>query len=187
MATTFLLSAGVVSIAEIGDRTQLLTLLLVARWRQPWPIIGGIFVATLLNHALAATVGQLVASFIGPELLRWVLGLSFIAMALWALKPDDLEDTPELRRNGLGTFLATAVIFFLVEMGDKTQVATAALAARYDDILMVTMGTTIGMMIANVPVAFCGEAITRRLPLRYIRWAAAGLLAVIGIVTLVAF
>src|SRR5690606_32961216 len=122
MVTTFLLSAGVVSIAEIGDRTQLLTLLLVARWRRPWPIIGGIFVATLLNHALAAAAGQLVASFIGPELLRWVLGLSFIAMALWALKPDDLDDAPEMRRNGLGTFMATAVLFFLVEMGDKTQV-----------------------------------------------------------------
>lgn len=187
MLMTFLLSAGVVSIAEIGDRTQLLTLLLVARWRRPWPILAGIFVATLLNHALAAAVGQLVASFIGPDLLRWLLGLSFIAMALWALKPDDLDDAPEVRRNGLGTFLATAVIFFLVEMGDKTQVATAALAARYDDLVMVTMGTTFGMMIANAPVAFCGEALTRRLPLKYIRWAAAGLLAVIGLVTLVAF
>ncbi|HEY8352695.1 MAG TPA: TMEM165/GDT1 family protein [Sphingomonadales bacterium] len=186
MLSSFLVSAGVVAVAELGDRTQLLTLLLVARWRRPWPIVAGILVATLLNHALAAAVGQLVAGFIPEDILRWVLGLSFIAMALWALKPDDLDETPAVR-SGLGTFLATTVLFFLVEMGDKTQLATAALAARYDHLVLVTAGTTLGMMIANAPVAFGGEALIRRLPLRYIRWSAAALLAVIGVLTLVTF
>lgn len=185
MFEAFFVSTGIVSVAEIGDRTQLLTLLLVARLRRPWAILAGILVATLANHALAAFVGQLIGAQIDDHILRWVLGLSFLAMALWALKPDQLDDSEEPPGTGMGAFLTTVVAFFLVEMGDKTQIATAALAAGYQDLLQVTMGSTLGMMLANAPVALFGQAIMKKLPLRVIRYVAAALFAILGLYALV--
>ena len=159
----FLVSTGVVAIAEIGDKTQLLAILLASKFRRPWAIVAGIFAATVANHLLAASVGTLVAGWLGDELLRWILGLSFIAMGLWALIPDKVdEDEADAGKAGrFGAFIATLVAFFLVEMGDKTQIATVGLAARFDNLTMVTLGTTLGMMLANVPAVFLGEAATK--------------------------
>ncbi len=180
-----LVSIGVVALAEIGDKTQLLTLLLAARYKKPWPIVAGIFVATLVNHAIAGALGAWLTSVIGPDAMRWVLGLSFIAMAAWMLIPDKLDDDAGDSRKLGGVFLSTTVIFFFVEIGDKTQIATVALAARFDSLVAVVMGTTIGMLLANAPVAFFGEALARRLPVRTVHIVAALVFAALGVGVLV--
>jgi len=176
----FFVSAAVVAIAEIGDKTQLLALMLAARYRKPIPIILGIFCATLANHALAAWVGAEVAAWIGADAMRWVLAVTFIVMAGWCLIPDKADDGPQAARQA-GAFLATLVAFFLVEIGDKTQIATVALAARFNSLLAVTSGTTIGMLLANVPVVLFGDAIAKRLPLKWVRAAAAILFLLLGL------
>jgi Ca2+/H+ antiporter, TMEM165/GDT1 family len=183
----FFVSTGLVAVAEIGDKTQLLALVLAARFRKPAPILAGILVATLANHALAAAVGATVGALFQGPWMKWVLGLAFLAFAGWALIPDKFEDDdhpPE--RPGRSVFLATAIAFFFVEMGDKTQVATAALAARFQDVVVVAAGTTIGMMIANAPVVLIGGQAASRLPLKWIRLAAAASFAAIGVWILVA-
>ncbi len=176
----FFISAAVVAVAEIGDKTQLLALMLAARYRKPVPIILGIFLATLANHALAAWAGAAVAAWIGPEAMRWILGATFIVMAGWCLIPDKADDGPQTARQA-GAFLATLMAFFIVEIGDKTQIATVALAARFQSLIAVTAGTTIGMLLANVPVVLFGDAIARRLPLRIVRAVAAVLFLVLGL------
>lgn len=168
-----LLSTLAVAVAEIGDKTQLLALLLAARFRRPWPIVLGILVATLLNHALAAWAGALVARWLTPETLRWLVAGSFLAVALWALRPDAIDDEQPLPARG--AFVATAIAFFLAEIGDKTQVATVLLATRYEPLWQVVLGTTAGMLVANVPVVLLGSRFARRLPLRAARFAAAAL------------
>src|SRR5436309_5984892 len=179
----FLVSAGIVALAEIGDKTQLLALVLAARYRRPAPVILGILVATLANHALAAWLGAGVAAALGPEALRWILGLSFLAMAAWTLIPDKLEkEKPQSAR--LGAFAATLLAFFLVEMGDKTQIATAALAARYASIAAVVAGTTLGMMLADVPAVYFGERVLRRVPARTMHRVAAASFALLGALAL---
>jgi len=161
-----LVSIGVVALAEIGDKTQLLTLVLAARYKRPWPLVSGIFVATLVNHFIAGAVGAWLGRSLDADALRWVLGLSFLAMAAWMLVPDKLEDgTGNGRRLG-GVFLTTTLLFFLLEIGDKTQIATVALAARFEALTAVVIGTTVGMLLANAPVAFFGEALARRVPVR---------------------
>jgi putative Ca2+/H+ antiporter (TMEM165/GDT1 family) len=176
----FFVSAAVVAIAEIGDKTQLLALMLAARYRKPVPIILGIFCATLANHALAAWVGAAVAAWIGADAMRWVLAATFIVMAGWCLIPDKADDRPQAARQA-GAFLATLVAFFLVEIGDKTQIATVALAARFNSLVAVTAGTTVGMLLANVPVVLFGDAIAKRLPLKWVRAAAALLFLLLGL------
>ena len=179
----FLVSAGIVALAEIGDKTQLLALVLAARYRRPAPVILGILAATLANHALAAWLGAGVAAALGPEALRWVLGLSFLAMAAWTLIPDKLEkEKPQSAR--LGAFAATLLAFFLVEMGDKTQIATAALAAHYASIAAVVAGTTLGMMLADVPAVYFGERVLRRVPARTMHRVAAASFALLGVLAL---
>lgn len=180
----FLVSTGVVAVAEIGDKTQLLALLLSARFRKPIPIILAILAATLVNHGLAALLGIAVADWLKGDLFQWILGLSFIAMGLWALKPDTLEQSEKDRATGASAFLVTLVSFFFVEIGDKTQVATMALAAQYQSVLWVAAGTTLGMMLANVPVVLLGEAAATRLPLKAIRMVAAGIFVVLGLLVL---
>lgn len=174
----FLVSTGLVAIAEIGDKTMLLAILLAATWRRPVPILAGIFVATLANHALAAGLGALLGSWLQGPWVKWVLGAAFLGFAAWALIPDKLEEDegrPDAKaKTPWAIFTATAVAFFLVEMGDKTQVATAALGARFPaEVAFVAMGTTLGMMIANTPAVLLGEAAATKLPLQYTRWAAA--------------
>jgi putative Ca2+/H+ antiporter (TMEM165/GDT1 family) len=179
----FLVSAGVVALAEFGDKTQLLALVLAARYRRPVPIVLGILLATLANHALAAAAGKWVTTAVDPAVLRWILGLSFLAMAVWTLVPDK----PDRKADGLarlGVFGATVVSFFLVEMGDKTQLATIALAAHYGSFAWVVAGTTLGMLIANAPVVFLGERLLRRVPLRAVHLAAAAAFAVLGVAAL---
>ena len=183
----FLLSTGIVALAEMGDKTQLLSLVLAARFRKPWPIALGILVATLANHALAGALGSWVTTVLGPEVLRWALGLSFLAMAVWMLIPDKLdEDEQPDSTSHLGVFGATLVAFFLAEMGDKTQIATVMLAAQYNAYLWVVAGTTLGMMIANAPVVFLGERIVRKVPIKLVHTISAviflglGLLALFG-------
>jgi putative Ca2+/H+ antiporter (TMEM165/GDT1 family) len=163
-----LVSTGVVALAEIGDKTQLLALLLATKFRRPWPVVLGILVATLANHAFASALGAWLVGVIGANALRWILGLSFIAMAIWTLIPDSAPDE-ESATPRHGVFFTTAIAFFLVEMGDKTQIATVALAAQYHSIVLVVIGTTLGMMLANVPVVFAGEALIRRVPLEVVR------------------
>lgn len=178
----FLVSTGLVAIAEIGDKTMLLAIVLAARFRKPWPILAGILAATLANHGLAATVGAVAGNVLHGPWTRWVLGALFVAFGVWALIPDRFEDeaAPPAARAG-SVFLTTAVAFFLVEMGDKTQVATVALAARFQSILTVAAGTTLGMMLANGPAVWLGEAAAERLPMRYVRWTAAAAFAAIGL------
>ncbi|MBF0325045.1 MAG: TMEM165/GDT1 family protein [Alphaproteobacteria bacterium] len=184
----FLVSTSIVAIAEIGDKTQLLALLLAARFRRPIPIIAGIFVATIANHALAALVGQVVSMAVGPEIMRWVLGLSFIAMGLWMLVPDSVDDEDDpVKRSHASVFLATTIAFFTLEMGDKTQIATVALAARYLDVVVVAMGTTLGMMIANVPAVLLGNVAAEKLPLKLVHAVAASIFVLLGILTLMGF
>ena len=180
----FLVSAGIVALAEIGDKTQLLALLLSARFRRPVPIILGILVSTLANHALAGYVGAWVAAKVGPELMRWILGLSFLAMAVWILIPDKVDDGATSQRARFGIFGTTAIAFFLLEMGDKTQIATVALAAKYPSLVAVVAGTTVGMMLANVPAVLLGEVASRKLPLKLVHGIAAALFAVLGILVL---
>jgi len=175
----FLTSTGVVAIGEIGDKTQLLAMVLAARFRKPAPIIAGILGATILNHTLAATLGYLVADFLKGVGFRLAVGAAFIAMAGWALIPDKADDDAAAATRG-GVFLTTLVSFFLVEIGDKTQIATSLLAARYHQIALVAAGTTLGMLIADVPAVFLGEAATKIVPLRYVRIAAAVVFALIG-------
>ncbi|WP_312515452.1 TMEM165/GDT1 family protein [Massilia sp.] len=179
----FLVSTGIVGLAEIGDKTQLLAFLLAARFRRPLPIVFGIFVATVFNHAFAAAVGSLVSELLGPGVMRWVLGLSFLGMAAWIMVPDevDADDTPLAR---YGVFLTTLLAFFVAEMGDKTQVATVALAARYESMAAIVAGTTFGMMLANVPAVYFGERIAGREPLKLVHGIAAVIFAVLGIATL---
>ncbi len=178
----WLVSTGIVALAEIGDKTQLLAFVLAARYRKPLPIVLGILVATLLNHALAGALGSMIVATLSPQTLRWLLGASFLAMAGWALIPDKFEqDQAPDPTPRWGVFVATTVAFFVVEMGDKTQVATVALAARFDDIVAVVAGTTIGMMLANAPAVFIGERIAHRLPVRAIHMLVAALFALLGI------
>lgn len=174
------LSTLIVALAEIGDKTQLLALLLAARFRKPWPIIAGILIATVANHALAAAVGAWVSEQISPAIMQWILGASFLAMAGWTLIPDKLDDEDSSYYR-FGAFLATLLLFFLAEMGDKTQFATIALAAQYSDTLLVIIGTTIGMLLANVPVVIVGHFAAERLPLQLIRRVAASLFALMGL------
>lgn len=177
-----LVSTGVVALAEIGDKTQLLALLLAARYRRPVPIVLGILVATLANHACAAVLGATVAGLLQGEVFRWILAASFIAMGLWTLVPDKLDADEAKAGPGerWGPFLATTVAFFLVEIGDKTQIATVALAAQFHSVVLVTLGTTLGMMAANVPAVLIGGFAARRLPLAAIRAVAAALFVLIG-------
>ena len=179
----FLVSTGIVALAEIGDKTQLLSLLLAARFRKPWPIILGILVATLSNHALAGALGAWITTLIGKDALRWILGLSFIAMAAWILVPDKLDDD-EAAQERYGVFGTTVIAFFLAEMGDKTQVATVALAAQYQALAAVVAGTTFGMMIANVPAVLLGDKAAKSLPLRLVHGVAAAIFALLGILAL---
>lgn len=180
-----LVSTGVVALGEIGDKTQLLAMLLAARFRRPWPIVAGILVATLANHALAGALGAAVARALGPDVLRWAVGLGFLAMAAWMLVPDKVEADAAQARRGLGVFGTTVLAFFIAEMGDKTQIATVALAARYDGALAaVVMGTTLGMMLANVPAVFLGERIARRVSMTLVHGIAALIFAALGVATL---
>ncbi len=180
----FLISTGVVAVAEIGDKTQLLALLLATRFRKPVPIVLGIFVATMINHGFAGAVGNSLTQLVGAANMRWIIGISFLAMAAWTLVPDG---EPENKHHGarFGVFVTTLIAFFLVEMGDKTQIATVALAANYSSLLLVVIGTTIGMMLANVPAVLIGDRAAHRLPYPLIRALAAMLFLVLGIYVLV--
>jgi putative Ca2+/H+ antiporter (TMEM165/GDT1 family) len=181
----FLVSTGIVALGEMGDKTQLLALLLAARFRKPVPIVLGILVATLANHAMAGALGGLLAAWMGPSWLRWVIGGSFLAMAVWMLIPDKLDDVQaEGRVRKLGVFGTTVLAFFLAEMGDKTQIATVALAARYSDLLAVVTGTTLGMMIANVPAVLLGDQIAQRVSMTLVHGIAAAIFALLGLLTL---
>lgn len=185
MLHAFAVSTGVVALGEMGDKTQLLALLLAARYRAPRPIILGILVATLLNHALAAALGSWLTQLVDPTVLRWGLGASFIAVALWMLVPDQAGDVgPGHANRRLGVFGITTLAFFLAEMGDKTQIATVMLAARYDALLTVTAGTTLGMMIANVPAVLLGEKALERVPIAWVHRIAAAVFATIGVAVL---
>lgn len=180
-----LVSTGVVALAEIGDKTQLLALLLAARFRKPVPIVLGILAATLVNHGIAGALGAWITSVLTPEVLRWVLGLGFLGMAAWTLIPDKIDDdedsTPATR---FGVFGATLIAFFLAEMGDKTQIATVAMAAHYGAPLIVVAGTTLGMLIADVPAVFVGDRLSRRIPMRLVHGVAAIMFALLGVATL---
>jgi len=182
----FLVSTGVVALAEIGDKTQLLALVLAARFRKPLPIILGILVATLANHALAGAAGAWIAAVVGPTAMRWILGLSFIAMAAWTMIPDEYEEQ-EAATSRFGVFGTTLVAFFLVEMGDKTQIATVALAAKYSSLAAVVAGTTAGMMLANVPAVLLGEVAARKLPMRLVHGIAAAIFLALGVSVLLGF
>lgn len=179
-----LVSTGIVAIAEIGDKTQLLSLVLAARYRRPLPILLGILLATLLNHGLAGALGAWIRSLLAPETLRWILALSFFAMAAWALRPDKPDEREPIAAR-YGVFAVTLVAFFLVEIGDKTQVATIALAARYDALVTVVLGTTAGMLLANAPVVLLADRVAAKVPYRLIRFVAAGLFVLTGVLTLV--
>lgn len=181
----FLVSAGVVALAEIGDKTQLLAFILAAKFRQPVPIVLGILVATLLNHAFAAAIGSWIITQLGSDTLNWILGLLFVGMAIWTLIPDQFDEAQSgTGGDGAGVFSATLLAFFLAEMGDKTQVATAALAAQYQMFSAVIAGTTLGMMIANVPAVYLGERLANRIPPRLVRGIAATVFTLIGITVL---
>ncbi|GLS15331.1 MULTISPECIES: TMEM165/GDT1 family protein [Hydrogenophaga] len=181
----FLVSTGIVALGEMGDKTQLLAMLLAARFRKPLPIMLGIFVATLANHAMAGAVGQWVAEAIGPQWMRWIIGGSFLAMAIWMLIPDKIdEDDADAKSLRLGVFGTTVLAFFLAEMGDKTQIATVALAARYTDFFAVVAGTTLGMMLANVPAIYLGDRIARGVSMKLVHSISAGIFAVLGVLTL---
>lgn len=179
----FLISTGIVALAEIGDKTQLLAFILAAKFRKPVPIIFGILIATLANHGLAGSLGAWITVLLGPEALRWVLGLGFIAMAVWVLIPDEF-DQGDARLARFGVFGTTLIAFFLAEMGDKTQIATVALAAQYQALVLVVIGTTLGMLIANVPAVLLGDRIANRIPVRMVHGLSAAIFAVLGVVTL---
>ena len=177
-------STGVVALAEMGDKTQLLAFILAARFKKPVPIILGILAATLLNHGLAGAVGSWVTTVLSPDVLRWILGLSFLAMAVWTLIPDKIEEEETQVAQRLGVFGATFITFFLAEMGDKTQIATVALAASYAAPLLVIAGTTLGMLIADVPAVFVGDRFAAKIPMRLVHSIAAAILAVLGLLAL---
>ena len=179
----FLVSTGIVALAEIGDKTQLLAFLLAAKFRRPLPIVLAIFVATVANHAFAAAVGAWVSAALGPNVMRWVLGVSFVAMAAWTLVPDKIDED-EAKLAHYGVFLTTLIAFFLAEMGDKTQIATVALAARFNAMAAVVAGTTLGMMLANVPAVYLGNRIAGKIPLKLVHGIAAAIFAVLGVATL---
>lgn len=179
----FLVSTGIVALAEIGDKTQLLAFLLAAKFRRPVPIVLGILVATLANHAFAGAVGTWITTLMSPQALRWVLGISFIGMAVWTLIPDKLDDE-DAKLAKMGVFGTTLVAFFLAEMGDKTQIATVALAAQFQSLALVVAGTTLGMMIANVPAVLLGDRAAHRIPVRLVHGVAAVLFAILGVATL---
>lgn len=181
----FLVSTGLVALAEIGDKTQLLALMLSARFRRPWPIVLGILVATLANHAGAGIAGALLGSLIAGAWLGWAVGLTFVAMAVWALFPDKYDENESAAARG-GAFVTTVLVFFLAEIGDKTQIATIGLAARFEQVHWVVLGTTLGMMLANIPAVLVGERLAGRLPLQAIRYAAALVFAVLGVATIIA-
>jgi Ca2+/H+ antiporter, TMEM165/GDT1 family len=181
----FFVCTAVVALGEIGDKTQLLALVLAARFRRPLPIVAGILVATLVNHALAGLAGNFVRGMLPPEVLRILVALSFLAVAAWALKPDTLDDAPPPATRW-GVFGVTVVAFFLAEMGDKTQVATIVLAAKYPSLVQVVLGTTVGMLLANVPVVLVGKAASQRIPFKAVRIAAAALFAALGVYALFA-
>ena len=182
----FLISTGIVALAEIGDKTQLLAFILAAKFRKPLPITLGILAATIANHSFAGALGSWITATVAPETVRWILGISFIGMAVWTLIPDKFEeDDAKLAR--LGVFGATFIAFFLAEMGDKTQVATVALAAQYQAFYSVVAGTTFGMMIANVPAVLLGDRIAHRMPVRLVHAVAAAIFAILGIATLAGF
>ena len=183
---TLLVSTAVVALGEIGDKTQLLTLMLAVRFRKPWPIVAGILVATLANHTIAGVIGNWVRAVVPPGVLPWLLALSFFAVAAWVLKPDRLEQDNVGQSSRLGVFAVTMVAFFLAEMGDKTQIATVVLAARFDSLAAVVVGTTLGMMIVNIPTAFAGHLAADRVPLKSVRIVAAALFAALGVWVLIA-
>lgn len=177
-------STGVIALAEIGDKTQLLAFILAARFKKPWPIIAGILAATLLNHGLAGLLGAWITTVISPDIMRWILGGSFLGMAIWTLIPDKIDEEETQIANRLGVFGATFVTFFLAEMGDKTQVATVAMAAHYAAPLLVILGTTLGMLIADVPAVFVGNKFATKIPMKLVHAIAAGIFAVMGLLTL---
>ena len=180
----FLVSTGVVALAEIGDKTQLLAFILAARFKKPLPIIAGILCATLVNHGLAGAFGTWITSVVSPEVMRWGLGLSFVGMAIWTMIPDKIEEEEAQVARHLGVFGATLITFFLAEMGDKTQLATVALAAHYGAPLMVVVGTTMGMLLADVPAVFIGDKFAARIPMKLVHSIAAGIFALMGLFTL---
>lgn len=177
-------SIGVVALAEIGDKTQLLAFLLATRFKKPVPIIAGILVATILNHALAGALGAWITAVLSPEVLRWILGLSFLGMAVWTMIPDKIEEEEMQVARKFGVFGATLITFFLAEMGDKTQIATVAMAAHYPDPVLVVIGTTLGMLIADVPAVFIGDRFAARIPMKLVHGIAAAMFAVMGLATL---
>ena len=181
---SLVVSTGVVALAEIGDKTQLLAFILAARFRKPLPIILGILVATLINHGLAGALGAWITSTISPNVLRWVLGASFIAMAIWTMIPDKIEEEETQFAQRFGVFGATFITFFLAEMGDKTQIATVAMAAHYTAPLMVVMGTTLGMLIADVPAGFAGDKLANKIPMKLVHTIAAAVFLALGVATL---
>ena len=181
---SFFLSTSIVALAEMGDKTQLLSFVLAAKLKHRIPIIMGIFFATLANHFFAGFVGAWIASLMSPNTVKWIVAISFFAFGLWALKPDKLDEAQKLK--GAGVFVTTLIAFFLVEMGDKTQLATIALAARYDSLTAVVMGTTLGMMIANVPAVWVGEKLTHKINMKVMHWIAAALFILLGVLALFA-
>ncbi len=180
----FLVSTGVVALAEIGDKTQLLAFILAARFKKPLPIIAGIFCATILNHGLAGALGAWITTAVSPDVLRWVLGASFIGMAIWTLIPDKIEEEETKVAGRFGVFGATLITFFLAEMGDKTQIATVAMAAHYASPVVVVIGTTLGMLIADVPAVFIGDRLASKIPMRLVHGIAAAIFALLGVATL---
>jgi putative Ca2+/H+ antiporter (TMEM165/GDT1 family) len=181
---SLLVSTGVVALAEIGDKTQLLAFILAARFKKPLPIIAGILVATLVNHGLAGALGAWITATVSPEVLRWVLGASFIGMAIWTMVPDEIEEEETKVAKRLGVFGATLITFFLAEMGDKTQIATVAMAAHYGAPVMVVIGTTLGMLIADVPAVYAGDKLAVKIPMKLVHSIAAGIFALLGVATL---
>lgn len=181
---SLLISTGVVALAEMGDKTQLLAFILAARFKKPVPIILGILCATLINHGLAGALGAWITSLLSPDVMRWILGLSFIGMAIWTLIPDEIEEEETQVAKHMGVFGATLVTFFLAEMGDKTQLATVALAAHYATPVLVIAGTTLGMLLADVPAVFVGNQFAEKIPMKLVHRIAAGIFAVMGLLTL---
>lgn len=181
---SLLVSTGVVALAEIGDKTQLLAFILAARFKKPVPIILGILAATLVNHGLAGALGAWITTTVSPDILRWVLGLSFIGMAIWTMIPDKIEEEQTQVAKRFGIFGATLIVFFLAEMGDKTQIATIAMAAHYASPLLVVIGTTLGMLIADVPAVFVGDKLASKIPMKLVHSIAAAIFALLGVATL---
>jgi putative Ca2+/H+ antiporter (TMEM165/GDT1 family) len=182
----FFISTGSVAVGELGDKTQLLSLILATRLRKPLPIIAGIFAATLINHLIACSIGEWVGTLMTPTVLRWVLGISFLAVAVWALIPDKMDENVKTQGN-YGVFMLTAVTFFMAEMGDKTQIIALALAAKYDALVAVVAGTTLGMMIVNIPTVLFAERATKWVPVNVVRIVAALIYAILGVITLLGY